>query len=347
MVFADYESFYIDNAVVNQIANNTAETWQPDRNEGERDENTRQGKIAEEIFETYVETFWRNSLFIKSYDDIRNDNYEKHAPFDYLIWNDARTDVTPIIEAVQNDISHTVNQFVRLSEYTRDLCKDMNVKIAEVKSTQIREKLKHNAGFMDNYDDIDSVRKLARIIRRTDDVFCYPYFKRSEMSLDYSLNDYCKYVKTIEPLVRTLDGADLKKGVIDLERQKQCCDIFIRVYVDKNAQKGFIIGWMQRERLLDYAVNLKKMFQPNKSEKALYFAKNLSETEYPEDINKAFRRTDLEVYASPYTTTNFYHRDINCQFLSGVSKEEIIVFSTEENAIDDGRYTQRCRHCFE
>ena len=347
-VFADYSELQVNDSIVNQITSHTAETWQPNRKTEERKNNTQQGKEAEEIVETFIKEQFNAKISLKSYDEIRNDDYEKHAPFDFLIWNSEEVDekdIARIETSVKNDIEASQGKFVSLSECTRGLCRKSNVKIAEVKSTNIRDKLKEKAGFTGNYADIVSVEKLVDVIKKADDIFCYPHYKRSETGDNYSIDDYCCYVKTREPSLAEYDGDELREKVIELEAKKQCCDIFIRVYVDSGAKKGFVIGWMQRERLLDYKVVFKRMSQPGKSEKALYFTKNLSETESLMNIAEALEPNEC-VYASPYTTSNFYHRRRDCRFLADVKREDIIVFQSEKEAIDNKRYTQRCRNCF-
>lgn len=346
IVYADYSHAQVNNTIVSQISSHTAETWQPNRMTVERGRNIQQGKIAEEIVESLVGKYFRTSISMKAYDEIRNDNYEKHAPFDFLLWEAGKVDILPIEMSIRNDIASTQNQFVKLSEYTRRLCKDLNVKIAEVKSTKIREDLKKRASFKNDYEDEEAIRRLVNIIKCTDDVFCYPHYKRSEINQEYSIADYCRYVKSLEPSLVNYEGEELRRKVIDMEAEKQCCDVFIRVYLDTSADKGIVIGWMQRERLLDYAVHLKRMYQFGKSERALYFAKNLQETESIERIPEIFCREE-HIYASPFTTTNFYHRDKNCKYLRGVNQVDLIMFQNEEEAIENGRYTNRCKNCFE
>lgn len=103
---------------------------------------------------------------------------------------------------------------------------------------------------------------------------------------------------------------------------------------------------MQRERLLDYAVLFKKMVQRNKSERALYFAKNLTEVTGLDLIQQVFENGQ-RVYASPFTRTNFYHKRKDCTYIRGVADEDLIVFESEEEAITAGRYIKRCRKCYE
>lgn len=294
ILVADYsEDLEKEDSNIKKIANNTENTWQKDRSSTEKELNTKQGKIAEDVVERCIVENHADTIECLSYDKIRNDDYLKHAPFDFLIWGKGSVDIGNIVASIQNDISSTNNSFVRLSNYTRGLCKEKNVKIVEVKSTIIRQKYKDKSGFNGDYSDDVEVRKLTDYIRKKDDVFCYPYYKRYDKSQDYTLLDYCNYVKKCEAFLSGFDGDDLKHRVIDLEKKQQCCDIFVRVYIDKEQKKGLVIGWLDRERLLDYYVVLKRMGQKDKSENALYFAKNLTKTDGINLLDKIFTNNKI------------------------------------------------------
>ena len=60
--------------IVNQIAENTDNTWQQDREQQETVDNTEQGKIAERMVEVFIEQEFGQTLEICSYDSIRCDN---------------------------------------------------------------------------------------------------------------------------------------------------------------------------------------------------------------------------------------------------------------------------------
>lgn len=234
----------------------------------------------------------------------------------------------------------------KLSNVTRRLCRTLGVKIVEVKSTNIRNDLKVESDFTGDYDNVKSVQKLLETIRRKDDVFCYPKLKRRESDPGYCLDDYCREVQERFSEFDGCKGENLRRRVIAWECENQCCDIFVRVYLDRPAKKGFVIGWMQKEELLDDTVQFKRMRQKNKSELALYFAKNLGETKGIDCLAQAFGKPKQRVYANPYTPTNFYHKTDDCKFIRRVPKEELLIFDSEEAAIQNGRFINRCRECF-
>lgn len=323
-----------------------AETWQPDRPKKERECNIEQGKIAEEITEQFIRQYYSQELSLKTYDEIRNDDFKKHAPFDFLLWKTGTVNIAFIEEAIRQDIARTPNKFVKLSNVTRRLCRTLGVKIVEVKSTNIRNDLKVESDFTGDYDNVKSVQKLLETIRRKDDVFCYPKLKRRESDPGYCLDDYCREVQERFSEFDGCKGENLRRRVIAWECENQCCDIFVRVYLDRPAKKGFVIGWMQKEELLDDTVQFKRMRQKNKSELALYFAKNLGETKGIDCLAQAFGKPKQRVYANPYTPTNFYHKTDDCKFIRRVPKEELLIFDSEEAAIQNGRFINRCRECF-
>lgn len=272
IVCADYGQVHLDARVVGQIIDYTAETWQPDRPKKERECNIEQGKIAEEITEQFIRQYYSQELSLKTYDEIRNDDFKKHAPFDFLLWKTGTVNIAFIEEAIRQDIARTPNKFVKLSNVTRRLCRTLGVKIVEVKSTNIRNDLKVESDFTGDYDNVKSVQKLLETIRRKDDVFCYPKLKRRESDPGYCLDDYCREV--------------------------------------------------------------------------LYFAKNLGETKGIDCLAQAFGKPKQRVYANPYTPTNFYHKTDDCKFIRRVPKEELLIFDSEEAAIQNGRFINRCRECF-
>lgn len=54
----------------------------------------------------------------------------------------------------------------------------------------------------------------------------------------------------------------------------------------------------------------------------------------------------MGLHANPYTPTNFYHKTDDCKFIRRVPKEELLIFDSEEAAIQNGRFINRCRECF-
>ena len=125
IVCADYGQVHLDARVVGQIMNYTAETWQPDRPKKERECNIEQGKIAEEITERFIRQYYSQELSLKTYDEIRNDDFKKHAPFDFLLWKTGTVNIAFIEEAIRQDIARTPNKFVKTEQCYKAVMQDI------------------------------------------------------------------------------------------------------------------------------------------------------------------------------------------------------------------------------
>lgn len=338
------EDLQDDKKTISEIAENTDNTWQPERPPEETIENTLQGKVAEKMFEEYINTEFSEHLEVMAYDLIRCDHNEKHAPFDFLIWEKDKSDIFAVVQSIQSDIRTSYGRFVKISEATRTLCKREKVKIVEVKSTKIANRHKQR-GFSNDYSDDVSVTGLSDYIVKNDDFLCYPLLKRKEAREDYTVVDYCIEYQQKNPQFADLHGKILLERVLKDECRKQLCDIFVRVYVDEIYKRGLALGWITKEQMYSGDVKLKRMKQEGKSEQALYWAKRLTNLRKMEDVEDAVI-SSLEVFASPYTKTSYYHKSKNCSFLDGIRDEEIVKFKCEEDAIAKGRYTCRCKKCF-
>ncbi len=97
-----------DDYPVKLLSKNTQNTWQKDRKNNEKRADTNIGKLAENIFEQYLEKQIRSLRFF-SYDSFRKDNFRKHAPFDGIILrnnydkNIVRTYARKIISEIENN----------------------------------------------------------------------------------------------------------------------------------------------------------------------------------------------------------------------------------------------------
>lgn len=286
IILADYRDEVPEKSSIGLISKNTENTWQPDRGPAEIRRNTSQGKTAEDMVSQYMRSCFAQRINILSYDEIRNDGFQKTAPFDFLFWEAGNNDIGSVIAAIQEDIARC-ERYVRLSRSTRELCRRNRVKIVEVKSTQIRFGQKRNAGFSDDYSDDKSVAGLAEEIIGSDDFLTYPHYCRKTEKADFDMTDYCRIAQGYDICLRGIEKEELTRRVICSERNFQS-DIFIRVYLDRYFQKGMVIGWLDRERFFDDGVVIKKMPKQGKSEKAVYFARSLTNARAMRDIAEIF-----------------------------------------------------------
>ncbi len=339
-----YEEITINNDEVTNLVGNTANTWQVDREYEEKLRNTKQGKTAELLLETYLSSpLADEQIHFKSYDEIRTDNGKKHAPFDFLMWRNNSADIPTVVASVQKDIDSTTNDAVRLSEYTREICKNNGVLIAEVKSTKINDKKKKDAKFDGDYNDSSKVSSLLKEIKKDDFLF-YPSKKRTA-NPNYSLIDYFNYLKTIVPPLKNLSNEELRNAVIQYELENQHCDLNIRIYIDEASKYAFIIGWNKKNEILHMPLILKHMPLKDKSENAIYFTNSLENAHGIDQLWMAFGDTE-SVYVNNKTTTDFYHKKPTCRFLNYASGSDINIYPSETTAIASQRFIHRCRECF-
>lgn len=263
MQFITYDN-QTDNAIVSVIAGNTAQTWQEGRTAQETARDTGLGKLSEDIFQEFVRQSFPG-VNILSYDEIRNDGYTKHAPFDFLVWpDDSAADIDRVVNCIREDIGNSQGP-VKISDRTRQLCQGEGIKIVEIKSTRITSRLKPSA-FNGNadYSDPRWTKQIAEKILG-DDFLTYPNMCRKTSSYSFAMSDYIRLLSGKGIAVRNDDA------VRRFETQRQLWDISVRIYVDEPANAAFIVGWIDKNSFYQSAA-LKRMPQPGKSERALYFA---------------------------------------------------------------------------
>lgn len=264
-VLIRYSEANSDNTVATQIANYTVQTWQQNRGRQETLNNTLQGKVAEELFQLFVSQNYPE-IGMLSYDDIRNDDFRKSAPFDFLTWANP-CNLDRIARAIQKDIDHS-RFYVNLSQDARILCQNENVKIVEVKSTKIIDRHKRQCSFnRGDYNDLLKVGSLVRAILN-DDFLTYPHLCRTTSITDYSVDDYIDFLQSRNVNVHN------EEEMLQYELANQVADAFVRVYIDEEAHIGLLMGWIDKERFYNSAT-FKRMPQWGKSELALYFATSL------------------------------------------------------------------------
>lgn len=252
-----------NNVNVDKITKNTVQTWQPDRCTNETKQDTIQGKISENVVEKYFKTSFKDIVFL-SYDDIRNDDFKLHAPFDGLIFK------KDTFNQVQLDkIKKLINENVRLyngrkiSDNLRKILRDIGIHTLEVKSTKISAKRL----FLSDKDRINEIKK--------DDFFIYPYHLRKSLTVD----NFEKYVQFVENKFpehfQSLSKKEIVSKILNNE-YKNSNDIIVRIYTDIENNKFYLMGYMPNIDILKNQ-NIKRFFKEGKSDSALYFARPISE----------------------------------------------------------------------
>ena len=102
-IIYDYNEITADsNDAVSQIVSHTANTWQANRGTAEKGRDTKQGKQAEQAVSLFFSKYHTSVKYI-SYDDIRTDNFLKHAPFDGVLVDCNKVSNTTLTEKFANE----------------------------------------------------------------------------------------------------------------------------------------------------------------------------------------------------------------------------------------------------
>lgn len=254
---------------VSKIVEHTANTWQPARGTEEKGRDTTQGKMAEQAVLLYFSKCATSVKYIP-YDVIRTDNFQKHAPFDGVLIDEAK-----VTEETRSLIFKKINDEIDRGSYgqiSTNLRKEMlaaGVFSVEIKSTKVSDNKRVAANFK-SYDNKPEVADLLEAICQ-DDFLTYPHYKRMG---DYTWESYCIYVKNKDINFSSLSGADLSNAVKAVELANMD-EFYIRVYMDDIHKKALILGFIGKDDFMEFPF-IKKMPRAGKSEKALYLAKKLN-----------------------------------------------------------------------
>ncbi|WNL34475.1 hypothetical protein QT384_10215 [Arcobacter cryaerophilus gv. pseudocryaerophilus] len=254
---------------IETIIQTTQETWQKDRTEQSKKQDTELGKLAENIVEGYIKTNMKDITYL-SYDDFRKDEFKKHAPFDGLIYNKKTTvKIQYVINAINKEVGD--NQYGKISDGLKNKLHQNKIYIVEVKSTRVSEQ-RH---FVANKIDLDKLLE--------DDFLEYPKYLRVDkfdtMNNMEAYIDFCKKYRSF----KCNDNLDCLNKIKN-EELSNMRHVYIRVYIDIKNSIGYIIGYITNAEFIKN-LNLKKMVQPGKSEKALYLSCSLRNASDLEELN--------------------------------------------------------------
>lgn len=250
---------------IKTIANNTAETWQPNRSAIEKEKDTNLGKLAENIISSYIKISIPQIRYL-SYDDFRKDGFTKHAPFDGLLFANNINEV--VLNGMIDKINDEVNKddYGKITDGLKDEIASCGIYITEIKSTRITKRHKFN-----NNVDLDKILN--------DDFLEYPKYTRYDKN--DTINDFQSYIAFIKE----------NKGLVYSEKELKNIEkanmrhIYVRIYIDIEAQNAYIIGVISKDSFIKNAI-IKKMKQVGKSEKALYLAVSLRKGENIDILSK-------------------------------------------------------------
>jgi len=257
----DYKEIEHCKIDVNDLAYNTVNTWQKGRTKAEKIKDTMLGKMAEDAFISALKKV--DIGFYHSYDSFRNDNYKLHAPFDGLLIGNLSKKV---INFINNSV---VSDGPKLSVDVKNKIRCFGGYTVEIKSTRITKKYKEKAG-IESYKNESDLQKMIEYLY-TLDFITYPYFIR-QGNMDYSR--YCAFVER-KFLKSNKEGKDLEQEVRKIELDNSI-DIYVRVFIDIDEGKFFIMGWIDKETFFEEP-EIRKLFLIGKSEKPIYFVHPLKD----------------------------------------------------------------------
>ena len=235
---------------VSQIVNNTVNTWQPDRSLEEKYLNTQQGKFAENAVHFYLNQQLKDDWFYVDYDQIRTDNFQKHAPFDGIVMSPESNRELSDSEIFQL-INDNVNHYGQLdTEVMLDLSWAYGCEPIEIKSTKLSDKI---------VSQTSNLREALSLAIQQNHFLTYPVYKRCSTE-DMDFNGYCAFLKSKYNL-----STD---QVIQINVNKHC-NVHIHVYVVNDS--AFIIGYTHILNLIGNRT-IQRFYKKNKSEYALYFS---------------------------------------------------------------------------
>ena len=247
--------------ICRKIAENTKNTWQPNRSETDKLRDTLLGKFAEKAIKVYLaENFPEgDNPYVAFYDDFRTDNFAYHNSVDFLF----SQDVEALNEAQQYVSSNLMA--VGLKEKSAELSidnikhlKQQKVCVGEIKATRIHDR--HIEG---------GAVSLAHLLN--DDFLAYPRCERKSFKIQ-NADDYLKEFSNPKFGI-------LAEDILAEEREK-VADWYFRVYVQERVDLGvcdaYIIGALPGQVFVD-KFNIKKMSQLGRSEWAIYMSVPLRE----------------------------------------------------------------------
>lgn len=275
IIFSPKEKFNELDLNQSIITNHTENTWEKNRDKNEISKNTQQGKIIEEFFADLID--YKNSISnnIKleyiTYDQIRQDEFKKHAPFDGLLFRQGNPYIKEVIDKINEYIS--TNKYGKLNSNIINFCTKHKVYLIEIKSSKIPDKIydeakknyiKHLNNTTFQRDVISSLKKL--------DLFKYPVFTRNNGSIIHDTKDYLQWVKDN---IYFMKGKN-DKEILDYEINESL-NLYTRIFIDdkkidKNNGKQIFIGYF-----LGYVLGYEfyhpltiMNFPSNKSKDAIY-----------------------------------------------------------------------------
>lgn len=260
----------LDQNEIENIVRHTHNTWQHGREEEEIRKNTIQGKKAELVIERLLSAY--SSFRYLPYDRFRGDNFQKHAPFDGLIYP-VSLDEEVKAEAIQricSDVQSSAGDSGVISVETRVFLADSGIFTVEIKSSLLQDprdyqKMEHKEEGKRTQADYQA---LCKYIKDFYDYFVYPHYCRDSEEIT-CFYEYTTYVRRNHPeLAWGVRSRDFLYRLMETEFD-HACDIYTRVFFDVLTQEIIIPGYILKTRFFEQP-RIRKMYS-EKSNNALYY----------------------------------------------------------------------------
>ncbi|MCS7062108.1 MAG: hypothetical protein RMN25_13220 [Anaerolineae bacterium] len=237
IVAIDVAPAELDVAQTRRLAMHTANTWQADRSLEERLRDTMVGKAAELAWQQYLT---RQAIAYRIWDDIRQDGGVHHAPVDGFI---ARADEAEFLAG--DMFARIAREWQEGAQFRRGFlaaCERRGIFGFEVKSTRIAPR-----------HVIDGQINYAAIL--DDDFLVYPLLRAG--------------------LLDEVTRQELNNRAQRAAAAERTPYILVRAYIDMHCStyRVYLIGYITRTQFFQSdQLRVTAMPQPNKSERAIYYA---------------------------------------------------------------------------
>ena len=240
IIALDIDPSELDGAQARRLAVHTANTWQPNRSPDDKLRDTLIGKVAELAWQRYLQ---RESIVCRTWDELRDDGGRDHAPIDGFIAQPGAT------ELLAGDLFAGTARRCQDGAHFRPAffpaCERRGIFGFEVKSTRVGPR--HRAGRAGRPVNYDAI--LA------DDFLVYPLVRAGVLDKAAS---------------RELMNPDHQACVAGRTPY-----LLVRAYVDRvdAHYRVYLVGYMTRPGFFQSdRLRVTTMPQPNKSERAIYYA---------------------------------------------------------------------------
>lgn len=259
----------LDMRLIDRIVEHTKNTWEHERPPEEKRRNTIQGKKAELVVE-HILQIYSNYAYI-SYDTFRADGFEKHAPFDGIMFikNTPQHILYEAIGYISRDVMDCSGEDGNITIETRKWLETHGFFTVEIKSSQLKEPR-----------DYRGMTNIAKIYRRHNDYAClcshirdfydyfvYPHYCRDNLQIQ-DFYSYTEFVRD-KHLLEDQDQASVFLSNLMRCEYENASLVYTRVFFDNISGEIIVPGYILKNRFFEEP-RIQKM-PSEKSQNAIYY----------------------------------------------------------------------------